>query len=114
MNAGHEGNNEGKSKEGCRENRELKSKPEQRKRACQETCYQFSKQCQCTVTFFPTASPAAKLLLCNTHTHTTPTDHIRTQSVGESMHAQSLQNMLERIRHMHKAATSEAEKLNQH
>lgn len=30
-------------------------------------CYQFAQKCQSTVTFSPTASPAAQPLLCNTH-----------------------------------------------
>lgn len=38
-------------------------------------CYQFAQKCQSTVTFFPTASPAAQPLLCNTHRAATDLTH---------------------------------------
>lgn len=36
-------------------------------------CYRFAQKCQSTVTFSPTASPAAQPLLCSSHTVSTCT-----------------------------------------
>lgn len=53
-------------------------------------CYQFAQKCQSTVTFSPTASPAAQPLLCNTHTTLLQITHTHAQIVEEHMHTYSL------------------------
>lgn len=50
-------------------------------------CYQFAQKCQSTVTFSPTASPAAQPLLCNTHTMLLQIAHTLRMSTFANIHS---------------------------